>query len=115
MATIDLTQITVDDLINNSFSELALLQELVEKTIESKNGLEKEEARKKIKSITEESGFSLDELFHIGKMKAPKKKAPIKYRHPDDPSLTWSGRGRKPKWIGTYLASGKLLVDIEIV
>ncbi|WP_221898381.1 H-NS family nucleoid-associated regulatory protein [Bathymodiolus japonicus methanotrophic gill symbiont] len=32
-----------------------------------------------------------------------------------DRTLTWSGRGRKPKWIGTYLASGKLLVDIEIV
>ena len=115
MEKIDLTKITLDDLIANSFSELALLQELVQKAIESKKHLEKEEAREKIKSIAEESGFSLNELFTNGKIKASKTKAPIKYRDPDDPSLTWSGRGRKPKWIGTYLASGKLLVDIEIV
>lgn len=23
----------------------------------------------------------------------------VKYRHPDNPSLTWSGRGREPKWL----------------
>lgn len=114
MATIDLKKITLDDLINNSFSELAVFQELVQKAIESKKHLEKEEAREKIKSIAEESGFSLGELFNR-KIKASKTKAPIKYQHPDDASLTWAGRGRKPKWIKEYLATGKSLADVEIV
>jgi DNA-binding protein H-NS len=27
------------------------------------------------------------------------KKSRVLYRNPADPSLTWSGRGRKPKWL----------------
>jgi DNA-binding protein H-NS len=25
--------------------------------------------------------------------------AGVRFRHPDNSSLTWSGRGRKPKWL----------------
>lgn len=28
-----------------------------------------------------------------------KKSLPVKYRHPDNPSLVWTGRGKAPKWI----------------
>jgi DNA-binding protein H-NS len=40
---------------------------------------------------------------------APKGKAPAapKYRHPENPELTWSGRGRKPKWFVAALEQGK--------
>jgi DNA-binding protein H-NS len=30
-----------------------------------------------------------------------------KYRNPDNSSETWSGRGRKPKWVDEQLAAGK--------
>ena len=30
-----------------------------------------------------------------------------KYRNPDNASETWSGRGRKPKWVEEQLAAGK--------
>jgi DNA-binding protein H-NS len=32
-----------------------------------------------------------------------------KYRNPGSPSETWSGRGRKPKWVEEQLAAGKSL------
>ena len=37
--------------------------------------------------------------------KPPRKRASPKpqYRNPEDESLTWSGRGRKPIWIADYL------------
>lgn len=36
-------------------------------------------------------------------------KAPAKYRHPSNSSLTWSGRGRQPVWITAWLANGGTL------
>jgi DNA-binding protein H-NS len=38
-----------------------------------------------------------------------KQKAEPKYRHPDNPDLTWSGRGRKPGCIAEALETGKSL------
>lgn len=37
-----------------------------------------------------------------------------RYRHPDEPSLTWTGRGRKPVWVAEWLAGGGTLEDLEI-
>lgn len=30
----------------------------------------------------------------------------VKYKHPQNSDLTWTGRGRQPKWMVEYLASG---------
>ena len=37
-----------------------------------------------------------------------------KYRNPDNHSETWSGRGRKPKWVEDKMAGGKSLDDLLI-
>ena len=38
-----------------------------------------------------------------------------KYAHPENTSLTWSGRGRTPKWVSDYEAKkGNKLKDLEI-
>jgi len=31
-----------------------------------------------------------------------------KFRHPEDPKITWSGVGRRPKWIEEALRSGTI-------
>ena len=54
-------------------------------------------------ALASEAGYSLDELMSD----KPKKSVKNKYRNPDDFSETWTGRGRKPKWIITLLDSGK--------
>jgi len=43
-----------------------------------------------------------------------KTKSPPKYRNPDDPEKTWTGKGRKPGWIVKALEKGKKLKDFEI-
>jgi DNA-binding protein H-NS len=40
--------------------------------------------------------------------------AAAKYRHPENPSLTWSGRGRKPLWFVAALEAGKSADDLAI-
>lgn len=37
-----------------------------------------------------------------------------KYRHPENPELTWSGRGRRPGWIRDAVGAGRSLSDFEI-
>lgn len=39
----------------------------------------------------------------------------VQYRHPEEPSLEWTGRGRKPRWVEFFLASGRTLEDLKIV
>lgn len=40
--------------------------------------------------------------------------APIRYRHPDNPSITWTGRGKKPQWVITWIADGGSLDDLDV-
>ena len=35
------------------------------------------------------------------------KPAPVKFRHPDDASVTWSGRGKAPKWLSALENEGR--------
>jgi DNA-binding protein H-NS len=37
-----------------------------------------------------------------------------KYRNPANPSETWAGRGKQPRWLTAQLRSGKKLEDFRI-
>jgi DNA-binding protein H-NS len=37
-----------------------------------------------------------------------------KFRNPEQPSETWTGRGRKPRWLTAQLKSGKQIDDFRI-
>ena len=37
-----------------------------------------------------------------------------KYRNPDQPSETWAGRGKQPRWLVAQLRSGKRVEDFSI-
>lgn len=69
-----------------------------------------EEVRAKIKAY----GLTAKELGFGGVEKTEDKRSqpvPIKYRSGEQ---TWTGRGRKPKWLEVYLANGGKLEDIAV-
>ena len=37
-----------------------------------------------------------------------------KYRNPDQPSETWAGRGKRPRWLVAQLKSGRRIEDFSI-
>jgi DNA-binding protein H-NS len=37
-----------------------------------------------------------------------------KYRNPERPSETWSGRGKQPRWLAAHLKSGRRIDDFAI-
>jgi DNA-binding protein H-NS len=48
------------------------------------------------------------------KARRPYPKVHPKYRNPETPSETWSGRGRQPRWVGVQLRSGKKVDELLI-
>ncbi len=101
------------DLNNMSLKDLKDLQAKVTKAISTFEDRRRKEALAEIEEIARAKGFSLSELTGAS---APRKRAPAtpKYANPADKSDTWSGRGRKPRWVDAALKSGKTLSDIAI-
>ena len=60
-----------------------------------------------------ELAFSLPEL-RSGSTSKKRRPAKAKFANPANPAQTWTGRGRKPRWIEAALSSGKSLDDMLI-
>ena len=73
-------------------------------------------ALKEMRAVADKLGVAFEDVIvlHKGKGRKPGTKAAAKYANPDDPSQTWSGRGRKPAWIKAALETGKSIDDLTI-
>lgn len=98
-----------------SLDELRRLREEVERTVDDKYKSVVLDARKEIDKILKKHGVTIDQVIGV-KYKKTKTGALSmpKYRNPDDFSQTWTGKGRKPKWVNSYLDSGGSLEDLLI-
>ncbi|MBT0779175.1 H-NS histone family protein [Paracoccus sp. pheM1] len=96
-----------------SLAELKQLEKNVAKAIASFEDRRKAEARAAAEAVAKEHGFSLGDLVDVASARKSAAVAP-KYRHPENPEITWSGRGRKPAWIAEGLEAGKSLEDFAI-
>ena len=101
------------DLEKMSLKELKALQTQVTRHIADFEERRKREARKELEEKARDLGFSLEEIVGA---KPSRKRAPAKakYANPANKSETWSGRGRRPRWIEAALKSGKKLEDLAI-
>lgn len=91
-----------------SLSELKSLQKEVTKAIAEFSDRKKTEAMLALEARAKEFGFSLAELTGIKKTRKSSGPAGAKYRHPENPEVTWSGRGRQPGWFRAAIEAGKL-------
>lgn len=101
------------DLSEMSLEELKTLQSQVNKALDTFEERRRKEARSALEQKAREFGFSLNELAGPQKKTASGLRPP-KFRHPDDPSLTWSGRGRQPQWYKDALAAGMTKEDLSV-
>ena len=93
--------------------ELKRLQKEIAKAISSFEERKKAEALAALEERAKEFGFRLEDLTGLS---TARKRSPstAKYAHPENPQVTWSGRGRKPQWILDGLAAGKALTDFAV-
>lgn len=105
MADIDLEKMSRD--------ELTQLRKDIDKAIKSFEKRQRKEALAAAEAAAREKGFSLAQL-NGGTAKKPRGAAPPKYRHPENPSVTWSGRGRQPAWYKELIKAGTPEEDLLI-
>lgn len=97
-----------------SLSDLKKLQDEVAIAIFNYEKRKKQEALAAVKELAKDKGFALDDLLDVKKAsKSPSKSAP-KYRHPENAEITWTGKGRRPKWVVEHLDAGGAIDDLEI-
>ncbi|MGI3212088.1 H-NS family nucleoid-associated regulatory protein [Roseovarius tibetensis] len=95
-----------------SLDELKKLRKDVDKAIETYEARQLAEAREKLEAQARELGFSLEAI--VGASKTGNTKRLPRYRHPENPTLTWTGMGRKPKWFIDAIEAGMTKDDLRI-
>ncbi|GAB3788116.1 H-NS histone family protein [Dyella agri] len=88
-------------------SELQALIKSAEAQMDSARKNHIKEARAKIDAVLASAGLTLSEVYPTrggGKgVKGPKGTVAPKYRNPENPAQTWSGRGKHPVWFNEAL------------
>ena len=93
-----------------SLPDLKKVMEACEAQIVETQKKEKAETLRMMRELAESKGVDFEEIVQeLGGAKKDKSRngnLPPKFRHPEDPSKTWSGRGRKPQWLRDLEAQG---------
>jgi DNA-binding protein H-NS len=100
------------DLSRLSIEELQNLARDIEVEIVNRRVMEKERVLNQMRELASSLGMSLEEFLRQEGISSSQ--VPVKYRHPDNPTLSWSGRGKRPAWVNEALASGKTLEDLSV-
>lgn len=114
------------DISKLSTEELQNLLVRIPDELDKRRLREKTKLLEEITKIASTRGYALKEL--IGKDARPaernkagaktkvrkRKTAPVKYRDPKHPNLSWTGRGRKPRWVTEWLANGKKMEALAV-
>jgi DNA-binding protein H-NS len=100
------------DLKSMSVEELWSLHELVSAALARKIQAETAKLDQRLRQL------GLAAMSHNGKkMSHARRPYPLvfaKYRNPAEPSETWAGRGKRPRWLSAQLKSGKQIDDFRI-
>jgi DNA-binding protein H-NS len=109
--------------------ELEKLRGEIEKAVAKLAEVERRAALEAAKKVAKAHGFSLEELTGSKTAKKPASDKPAatrkakgdgrakvapKYRNPNNPEQTWTGRGRSPKWVAEHIAAGGSKDDLAI-
>ena len=104
-----MTEINLDKL---SVEQLENLKKGIDGAIDRRRNIELMAVREQVDALVDTSPFNLEEILEA---RPPKKPVAPKYQHPDDSTLTWTGRGRKPLWVIEQLENGLSIEALAIV
>lgn len=102
-----------------SVDEMWQLHEEVSRVLSTRLTAEKRELEKRLAQLRRDrdpAGFEENQM-RAGAEGRPRRKYPEvlpKYRNPNEPFETWSGRGKQPRWLSAALKKGHKLKDFEI-
>jgi DNA-binding protein H-NS len=95
---------------------LDALQSLITNAQDLVNQYEKDRKKdviRKIQALAASVNLNVDVKDGDKVGKSTSKGVP-KYRNPENPKQTWTGRGKRPNWLNDALKAGKSLDDLSI-
>jgi len=93
-----------------SVEELWELRSKINSALESRITAEKTKLERRLQEL--QSSDVSNESVH--RERRPYPKVFPKYRNPERPAETWSGRGKKPRWLTAQIKSGRKIDDFRI-
>ena len=93
------------DIDRMSFKELQEFELKIKKAKSAAQEKSRSDLRQKVEAMVASAGFKLSDLF--GGRGGKGRKVAAKYVNPDDPGETWTGRGRKPRWLAAKMKDGE--------
>ena len=96
-----------EDLATKSVDDLWTLHEEIRAILSTKLDAEKRELERRLAQLR-------GTTENKPNARRPYPKVHPKYRNPERPSETWSGRGKQPHWVGAQLRSGKKFDELLI-
>lgn len=104
------------DLSTFSVAQLRDLQQQIPGELKRRESQEKTNILNEVRAFAKARGYAIEELLgkDVKVKAATGSKVRVKYRHPQDAALEWTGRGRKPKWVEAWLANGGSLDNLLV-
>lgn len=97
--------------------ELWLLYEELSKVLSIRLTSEKRELEKRLSQLQRENKSRASEALDVAAAPRERRRYPRvlpKYRNPNEPSETWSGRGKTPRWLTAALKTGHTIEEFAI-
>ena len=73
-----------------------------------------EDEKKKLEQQLNQLARRVTELSPRSPQRRSYPKVEAKFRNPDNPADTWSGRGKTPRWLARLIATGRKLDEFRI-
>src|SRR5215216_7959276 len=100
-----------------SVDELWQLHEELSQLLSVRLTSEKRELEKRLSQLRREKEMRQTDAPDVRSAPRERKKYPRvfpKYRNPEEPSETWSGRGKQPRWLTAALKTGHKIEEFVI-
>lgn len=104
------------DLSTLTVAQLRDFQQLIPAELKRREAQEKDLVLNEVRAFAKARGYAIEDLLTKEvKVKASAvNKVKVKYRHPENAGLEWTGRGRKPKWVEAWVANGGSLDNLLV-
>lgn len=101
------------------YVDLQKAARIIEKEQKRREKEARRQAQQEMKQVAHKYGLNLEDIAaEVSKgakgSGSSRGKVPPKYRHPDDPQKTWTGRGHKPVWVKEWEADSGDIEQLRI-